>query len=83
MFDKIHIFKTSFLTKFTFSKLHFSQNSHFINLDFFHESFNFTSLCKNQKLEIFQNQIEFHFSCREKGPCLMFEKEKVKLCGGG
>ena len=28
-FDKIHIFKALFLIKFTFSKFHFSQNSHF------------------------------------------------------
>ena len=28
IFHKIHIFKVAFLTKFTFSKSHFSQNSH-------------------------------------------------------
>ena len=31
----IHIFKVSFLTKFTFSKPNFSQNSHFSNIKFF------------------------------------------------
>ena len=31
-FDKIHIFKISFLTKITMSKSHFSQNSHFQNM---------------------------------------------------
>ena len=32
---KIHISKTSFLTKFTFSKPRFSQNSHFSNIKFY------------------------------------------------
>ena len=31
-YPKIHIFKISFFAKFTFSKSHFSQNSHFQNL---------------------------------------------------
>ena len=34
IFDKIHNFIVSFLTKFTIPKSHFSQNSHFQNLKF-------------------------------------------------
>ena len=33
-FHEIHIFKISFFTKFTISKSHFSQNSHFQSLIF-------------------------------------------------
>ena len=34
IFDKIHNFKISFFTKFTFPKSHFSHNSHFQNIIF-------------------------------------------------
>ena len=34
IYPKIHIFKVSFLTKFTFSKSHFSKNSHFQSVIF-------------------------------------------------
>ena len=34
IFHKIHIFNISFFTKFTFSKSHFSQNSHYSNIKF-------------------------------------------------
>ena len=34
IYPKIHILKISFFTKFTISKSHFSQNSHFVNLIF-------------------------------------------------
>ena len=37
-YPKIHIFNVSFLTKFTFSKFHFSQNSHFSNTKFWIKS---------------------------------------------
>ena len=39
-FNKIRIFKISFFTKFTFSKPHFSQNSHFQSI-IFHKIHNF------------------------------------------
>ena len=35
IFHKIHNFKVLFFTKFTFSKSHFSQNSHFSNINFY------------------------------------------------
>ena len=51
IFHKIHIFKMSFFTKFTFSKCHFSQNSQFQNLNF-------------HKIHIFKHRIRGNFKIK-------------------
>ena len=54
--DKIHIFKISFMTKFTFSKSHFSQHSQFQSLIFTKFTFSNSHFSQNSQ---FQNLI-FH-----------------------
>ena len=59
IFDKIHVFKIPFFTKFTFSKPKFSQNSHFQN-SIFHK-IDIVKISMFTKFTFFKHQIPGNF----------------------
>ena len=58
-YPKCHILKIPFLTKFTFSKFHFSQNSHFQN-SIFHK-IHIVKISIFTKFTFFKHQIPGNF----------------------
>ena len=68
IFDKIHIFKISFFTKFTFSKFYFSQNSQFQSPTF--HKIHMFKISFSTKFTI----LKYHFSQNSHFKNLIFHK---------